>query len=67
MKKKRVDDEVEKAAAILAKDVKRRKKLALKILKIALVGYKNRQQRWKSNKIWLTDEFYGKFTSYCPP
>jgi len=67
MKKKRVNDEVKKAAAILAKDTKRRKKLALKILKIALVGYKNWQQRWKLDEIWLTDEFYGKFTYYCPP
>jgi len=45
MKKKRINDKVKKAAAILAKNIKRRKKLALKILKIVLVGYKNRQQR----------------------
>jgi len=67
MKKKRVDDKVEKAAVILAKDKKRRKKLALKILKIVFVGYKNWQQRWKLDEIWLTNEFYGKFTYYCSP
>jgi len=45
IKKKRVDDKVKKAAVILTKDKKRRKKLALKILKITFVNYKSWQQR----------------------
>jgi len=51
IKKKRVNDKVEKAAAILVKNTKKRKKLALKILKIVFIGYKNWQQRWKLDKI----------------
>lgn len=64
MKKKRINNKVKKAAVILAKNTKKRKKLALKILKIIFVNYKNWQQRWKLDEIWLTNKFYSKFTYY---
>ena len=67
MKKKRLDDEIRKANAVLEKEVQRRKKLAAKVIKIALVGYRRWQKRWKADKIWLAEDFYGKFTYETAP